>query len=192
MNLTEINLALKRFVPPRIDEDCDLCERAAVAMVLGGPAESLSMCFILKTHRAGDQWSGQMALPGGWAEPRDGTTRSAAIRETREEVGLRLEDRQCIGALSERRIPSRGDHDRESVLSPYVFYIGERLPTLRPAPLEVADAYWIPVNHLWHASNATSLCYESIDFPAIAFEDQVIWGLTLWILESFRALVNGE
>ena len=191
MNLAQITAALERFSPRRIEGDRALTNRAAVAMVLGGPSDALWMCFILKTRRPGDQWSGQMALPGGWAERGDGTARSAAIREAHEEVGLRLADTQCLGALSERWIHRRGGGgERNAMLSPYVFYIGEPLPVLRPEPSEVADAYWIALDHLWHADNATTLEYASSKFPGIAYQGQTIWGLTLWVLESFRDLVR--
>lgn len=42
---------------------------AAVAMALAGEPDALELCFILRASREGDRWSGQMAFPGGKAEP---------------------------------------------------------------------------------------------------------------------------
>jgi 8-oxo-dGTP pyrophosphatase MutT (NUDIX family) len=73
---------------------------ASVALVLAGGAE-LSLCLIRRAERAGDPWSGHLALPGGHSEPTDAHPRAAAERETLEEVGLALGDGQWLGALSQ-------------------------------------------------------------------------------------------
>jgi 8-oxo-dGTP pyrophosphatase MutT (NUDIX family) len=52
-----------------------------------GDAEVL---FIKRAGRAGDRWSGHTALPGGKRDPEDADDVAAAVRETREEIGLDL------------------------------------------------------------------------------------------------------
>jgi 8-oxo-dGTP pyrophosphatase MutT (NUDIX family) len=60
--------------------------------------------FIKRAGRAGDRWSGHTALPGGRRDSDDADDRAAAIRETREEVGLDLTHSDCFyaGNLPER------------------------------------------------------------------------------------------
>lgn len=60
--------------------------------------------FIKRAGRAGDRWSGHVALPGGRRDPSDIDDRAAAIRETKEEVGLDLTRSDCFyaGNLPER------------------------------------------------------------------------------------------
>lgn len=60
--------------------------------------------FIKRAGRAGDRWSGHVALPGGKRDPQDADDLAAAIRETKEEVGLDLTAKGCflIGNLPER------------------------------------------------------------------------------------------
>jgi 8-oxo-dGTP pyrophosphatase MutT (NUDIX family) len=68
--------------------------------VQGGQAEIL---FIKRAGRVSDRWSGHVAFPGGRRDPPDLDDCAAAIRETREEVGLDL-TMNCIyaGNLPER------------------------------------------------------------------------------------------
>lgn len=60
--------------------------------------------FIKRAGRVGDRWSGHIALPGGKRDPLDVDDRAAAIRETKEEVGLDLSCSDCFyaGNLPER------------------------------------------------------------------------------------------
>ena len=52
--------------------------------------------FIKRAARKGDKWTGHIALPGGGREPADTDDQAAAVRETREEVGLDLSEDRCI------------------------------------------------------------------------------------------------
>jgi 8-oxo-dGTP pyrophosphatase MutT (NUDIX family) len=73
----------------------------AQGWVQKGDAEIL---FIKRAGRVGDRWSGHTALPGGRRDLTDDDDRAAAIRETKEEVGLDLTRPDCfyVGNLPER------------------------------------------------------------------------------------------
>lgn len=60
--------------------------------------------FIKRASRAGDRWTGHVALPGGKRDPEDADDCAAAIREAVEEIGLDLTTGDCIsvGNLPER------------------------------------------------------------------------------------------
>src|SRR5439155_1604605 len=70
---------------------------AAVALVLIEGREGLEALFIHRAERAGDPWSGQVALPGGRHEPSDPDLLATAIRETLEETGVDLSRAECLG-----------------------------------------------------------------------------------------------
>ena len=157
------------------------------ALVLAGEAADLSLCLILRAEHERDRWSGHVALPGGHVDAVDPSPQEAAIRETREEVGLRLERARCLGALDVQRI-NRYGRPTDMWLSPYVFHLGETLESLAPNH-EVADAFWVPLRHLLDPRNAgyraASREGAPYDYPAILYRGHHIWGLTYRVLTVF-------
>lgn len=64
--------------------------------------------FIKRSTRVGDRWTGHIAFPGGKREPGDVSDKETSVRETREETGVELGDRDClfVGNLPERVVTS--------------------------------------------------------------------------------------
>ena len=58
----------------------------------------------------------------------------------------------------------------------------------------MAAAYWVPLSHLWDASQGTHLALEregaKMIFPAIHYRDYVIWGLTFRVLTLFSDVLD--
>ena len=188
--LPEIRRALRGREPSLLPDPPHPRGRAAVALVLGGREERLSLCFVKRAKRPGERWSGDMAFPGGWISPADTGSHGAAVREAREEVGLDLREASCLGRLDDRRIAYPGAKE-VPVLSSFVFYTGLGLAPLRPDEWETEAAYWIPLEHLRCEANRTVVAWESRRLPGIRYLDQVIWGLTLWVFQSFESVVRG-
>ena len=84
---------------PAVDDGGDPLIWAAVAVILAPDPDALLL--IRRAERAGDPWSGHMALPGGRQEPTEPDLFTTAVRETAEEVGLTLGRRNLIGALDD-------------------------------------------------------------------------------------------
>jgi hypothetical protein len=76
------------------------------------------------------------------------------------------------------------------VLSPFVFYLAGALPSLVPCEREVAAAYWIPLSHLWDLGNRTTVAWGERRYSGIDYRGEVIWGLTLRVLESFARVLD--
>ena len=163
--------------------------RAAVALVCGGREPDLSLCFVKRAKRPGERWSGDMAFPGGWVSSADAGPCGAALREAQEEVGLDLRDAEYLGRLDDRRIAYPGAKETP-VLSSFVFCTGSGLPQLRPDEWETEAAYWISLEHLRSEANRTVVAWDERHLPGIRYLDQVIWGLTLWVFQSFESVVQ--
>ena len=171
---------------------------ASVAMALAGEGDAIEACFILRTERDGDPWSGQVAFPGGRAEPDDADAAAVAERETWEEIGLRLAREQCLGALPVQplfRVGPRGS------LSPFVYHVGTDFTRGGNGGWrailnhEVSKAFWVPLHHLFDPGAATTIEWVRPGRPetvhaGIEFEGHVIWGLTLRVLGTFAELVG--
>lgn len=139
--------------------------------------------FIERAARPGDRWSGHMALPGGFLDPVDDGPLEAAVRETREEVGVDLG--RPVG-----RLDDTGGRVSDVVVSPFVFTVDTE-PDLTLDAVEVADALWVPVAHLrsprgagehWHGTSGP--------FPAIVYRGHPIWGLTYRVIRHFLRVVT--
>ncbi|NNK48162.1 MAG: CoA pyrophosphatase [Gemmatimonadetes bacterium] len=177
--------ALADRASDRIPE-ADFEFRAAVTLILrpsggrGGP-EGL---FVRRAEVAGDPWSGHVALPGGRRDPDDADLLDTARRETREETGLRLEREDYIGRLGEihplsKRLPS-------ICVTPFVAWM-EADQAVRVNE-ELTGHVWVPVSALSDPAYRSTLVREPPaprERPAIDFEGDVIWGLTLGIVEDF-------
>jgi len=167
---------------------------AAVAMILAQGRHDLDVCFIRRAERDGDPWSGQVAFPGGRADSNDPNANAVAERETFEEIGLRLDVSHMIAPLPVRPI----DRQHLNHLSPFVYFVDgdTRDSAWVRERHEVASVFWVPLHHLFDEKAATELEYPLGGtpqlFPGIRYEDHVIWGLTLRILESFAEIVERE
>ena len=155
---------------------------AAVAVILAPDPDSVLL--IQRAERAGDPWSGHMALPGGRQDRAESDLVATAIRETAEEVGLALRPEHLIGSLDD--VVPRTPSLPPIAVRPYVFAL-DRQPELSLNP-EVAAARWVPLDLLLHPDTRHSIWLEirgeSREFPAYRLDDSVVWGMTERILSG--------
>ncbi|GAB7340646.1 hypothetical protein MBLNU457_7042t1 [Dothideomycetes sp. NU457] len=116
--------------------------------------------FIKRAARKGDRWTSHIALPGGRRDPEDEDDLAAAIRETREEVGLDLSEDNAlqVGNLPQRVVTTHWGRVPLMVLCPYIFFVTRHeLPPLKLQPTEVASTHWVPLAALLSADERTEV-----------------------------------
>jgi 8-oxo-dGTP pyrophosphatase MutT (NUDIX family) len=166
--------------------------RAAVAAVLRPGADGSELLFIHRAEDPRDPWSGHMAFPGGRVEPGDTDPMAAAIRETREEVSLRLDAvAEPIGRLADVRAIGRG-RPLSMVITPFVFAV-EKFPPLVPNH-EVEAVVWVPTSFITDRSNRETMPYRrgdlSLELPCYRYQGHLIWGMTLGMVDELLLLVE--
>ncbi|KAL8293371.1 hypothetical protein RQP46_000072 [Phenoliferia psychrophenolica] len=120
------------------------------------PGTTAEILFIKRASRATDKWSGHIAFPGGRQEPEDEDGRFTAMRETWEEVGLDLAEKEwlAVGQLDDREITTSLGKRLLMILSPFVFlHTSPHTPMPELQESEVASAHWVPLE-LLHAPQA--------------------------------------
>ncbi|GAA5915982.1 hypothetical protein JCM6882_003486 [Rhodosporidiobolus microsporus] len=113
----------------------------------------VEVLYIKRATRATDRWSGHCAFPGGRTEPDDESAEFTALRETWEECGLDLAEKDwiSIGQLDDREITTSLGKRLLMILSPFVFlHTSPHAPVPELQESEVASAHWIPIE-LLHA-----------------------------------------
>jgi 8-oxo-dGTP pyrophosphatase MutT (NUDIX family) len=167
--------------------------REAAVSLLIRPRDQLEILLIKRALHDTDPWSGHVALPGGRRDDTDADLLATAVRETAEEVDVRVRPEDCfIGALDElaprnRRLPP-------IVIAPFVFGVPADT-TASANPGEVDAAIWVPLAALRDEEAASEILIEleggSRSFPSLTFGEYVIWGLTHRILVQFLDLSVG-
>jgi 8-oxo-dGTP pyrophosphatase MutT (NUDIX family) len=158
---------------------------AAVAVIITPDPDSILL--IRRADRAGDPWSGHMALPGGRSEPGDEDLLATAIRETREELGLELSRNRQVGGLDD--VVPRTPVLPPVAVRPFVFLLPARSQlTLNT---EVASAQWVAVDDLRqperHHAAAVEVAGLTRRVQAFHLENAVVWGMTERILANLLA-----
>lgn len=171
-----------------------LMQRSAVAMILQVREGELHILMIKRAEREGDLWSGHMAFPGGRMDRTDANGYAVAVRETREEIGVALGERNdCIGRLSDVYArPRRGTFGM--AVSPFVFRLDHDV-AFTPNE-EVAEVVWVPLEFLSNSDNRDEMIWEykgiRMPVPCYYYEGRCIWGLSLMMLDELLDLVAGR
>ncbi|MCU0633376.1 MAG: CoA pyrophosphatase [Gemmatimonadaceae bacterium] len=186
---------------------------AAVAAVLRvTPDDDIELLLIRRPEKAGDPWSGHIALPGGRRDARDADLAATAIRETCEEVGIDLSAHGTVlGALDD--LAPRNPALPPIVVRPFVALLHADVRVT--ANHEVAAHYWVPLallaspeaaaEHVVQvhagpggnvptafARDVTETARVRARFPAYRFADEIIWGLTERVVRQLLGVLDGS
>jgi 8-oxo-dGTP pyrophosphatase MutT (NUDIX family) len=147
------------------------------------------LLFTERTHRVLEH-KGQVAFPGGRADPGDASRIETALREAEEEIGLARQDVTVLGTLDElltvtqyRVTPVVGTFPW-----PYSF---------TPSPEEIEVVFHAPVKWLADPANReVQLREPPLGGPPIQvyyfhYQGRAIWGVTARIVVNFLEVLGG-
>lgn len=149
------------------------------------PAIAHSTVTLLFTQRTAHltAHAGQIAFPGGKAEPYDADPLATALREAHEEIGLLPELVTPLGTL-DRYLTGTGYH-----ITPVIGLVDPAFTPILDTN-EVADTFEVPLPFLMDGSNYQrhSRIIEGRDrhFYAVPYGERFIWGATAGILRNMR------
>ena len=183
----------RRFVAPPVWTPEYLSEpkfsqRTPVAASVLVPLVMRDQLMVLLTQRTAhlSSHSGQVAFPGGKADPEDADVAATALREAQEEVGLEPHWVEVLGNLSMYVTGT------SFLVTPVVALVRPGF-ALQPNPYEVADVFEVPLDFLLnpahHERHRLQWQGAQREWFAMPYQDgattRYIWGATAGMLRNF-------
>lgn len=163
-----------------------LARRAAVLLGLFEQDGQVFLPFIRRSTQL-RLHSGQIAFPGGGADPADRSLVETALREAREEIGLDPTRVQALGVL-----PPMLTVVSNFLVVPVVAWLPRGLGQVQVQQGEVGEFFSLPLAGLRDPANFhTELWVRDGQPRTIYFYDVAgyrVWGVTAYILHGFLAL----
>jgi len=125
---------------------------------------------------------GQISFPGGARSKADATLQDTALRESREEIGLKAKDAAIVGELDDTPTTTSGYN-----ISPFVAFIPYPYEFVL-SPYEIKEVFSVPISVLLHKANRKKEHYTfggQVYFGySYEYEGRVIWGATAKIVQQ--------
>jgi 8-oxo-dGTP pyrophosphatase MutT (NUDIX family) len=168
-------------------------ETASTASVLAlfyPKDEQNHLVLIERQTKKNDRHGGQISLPGGKTEPHDSGHDQTALREAEEEVGVKSEDVELIGSLTELYIPVSNFR-----VFPFVGFMDYR-PDFVPQLSEVKSILEIPFERFLEQNARKTMdmqVSQHVKMRSVPYFDvsgQIVWGATAMILSELVSIAN--
>lgn len=180
--------------------------RSAVILPLVKDNDEIKVLFEKRSPNL-DHQPGEICFPGGKMEQNDGGVENTAIRETCEELGILPNQIEIVAPLDVLVSPFN------LIVTPYVAFLEDH-HRIHCNPDEVEKIFYVPLTHFLqnepqlqtlqvHLTLPEDYPYELIphgrNYPwrqgvfkqfFYFWQDEVIWGLTAYIMRSFVQLLQ--
>ena len=143
---------------------------------------------LLLTKKAQDigYHSDQVSFPGGALEKGE-TALDAALRETREEIGIDGSEFEILGRFHDDSVPISG-----FIITPFVAVLRSE-PAFRLQKSEVVEAFTVPFDFFMDESNYTArtvnIRESEFSVSGYVYGDYFIWGLTCRFIRSLIEII---
>jgi 8-oxo-dGTP pyrophosphatase MutT (NUDIX family) len=158
--------------------------RIAAVLILGYPRNGEPHIVFTQRTETVSNHRGQISLPGGARESRDGSLEVTALRETHEELGIDPAQVQIVGRLEDEYVIVSN-----FLIAPYVGVLNHE-PGFVPNPREVAAVIEIPLEGLRDPTIFREEDWFRPEMPRMQFysvNGHEIWGATARIIRKFLA-----
>lgn len=158
--------------------------RAAVLVPLLSGPEGVRLLFTVRAAHLSNH-GGQIAFPGGQVEAGEDAV-EAALRETFEETGLRIDPGSVVGLLNDHPTPTG------YVVTPVVaVHTGDR--SLQLNPDEVTEAFTVPLEELRRIepqSEVRRLHQHPRRIFSYTYRNRRIWGFTGNVVQNLLQILE--
>lgn len=159
----------------------------AAVLILLFPKNNDWYFYLTKRTDTVDHHKGQISFPGGVVEYGE-SLENAALRETWEEIGVKEDKIQLIGALSSFYIPVSGFE-----MFPYIGWIKEE-PKIIIHEKEVDRIISVSLKNFMSDSTQKTkkdtLRGFPVNIPYFDLDNETVWGATSMILAEFKAILK--
>lgn len=173
---------------PQLSQSDNASRDAAILIPVVADRQGLT---VLLTKRSDELpiHAGQIAFPGGKIDAQDVSPVAAALRETREETGIRPEFVKPVGFLDSFETGT-GFH-----IVPVVGLLSRGFE-LVPEPGEVTDIFEVPLLFLMNPENhqrkKAMWKGRMREYHAMPYEGRFIWGATAGMLVDLYKRMSGD
>ncbi len=160
---------------------------SAVLLALSYKDGKISLPFIRRAidHKV---HSGQIAFPGGRKDDTDANLTETALRETWEEIGIKVSQSYVLGHLTPLYIPPSN-----SLVTPVVAWLPNSPNAYMPNECEVDSVLEFALHEFQHPDNLKEREVKvmgniKIKTPAFVLRETVIWGATAMVMSEFLSV----
>lgn len=166
----------------------DGARQASVLMLFGEDENHGPDVLLLRRSDTLGSHPGQVAFPGGVADPTDDGPVATALREAYEETGVLASGVRPLALLPELYVPVSG-----FVVTPVLAYWEQPSPVAPVDPAETAAVARVPVAHLADPANRFRVRHPA-GYVGAAFSapGMLVWGFTAGLINGLIALGGWE
>ncbi len=177
LNINKIKqILIKKIKPINIEK-----KQAAVIVPIFKSNDDMYVIFEKRVND-GSVHSGQISFPGGSIEQNDISIEHAALRETEEEIGIKQNKIEILGAL-EPTITLRSDF----VVYPFVGILKDNKFNINKQ--EIDKLFGIPLTYLIDSYPFKTQLYtynnRKYNTFVIEYKNEIVWGATARITSQF-------